>query len=215
MDCHLFRILLQRYHDGELDAVERAEYERHLTRCTACRELDHQFTEVFRALDGIPLMEPADDFNARVMTHVNVSRYRARRGRRAIRVIENAWWWVPRPVRIAIPVCAAFALFAVVYTPVLEFLLATGERALAFAGSSLLVIKELAGRSGAVLEFLGTAAHYRVAGEVLVRTVHRIAAEIPITYIGLAAVALVFVFYMVIRAARIAWKKGDTNAGTF
>lgn len=215
MECHLFRILLQRYHDGELDAAERAEYERHATRCAACRELDRQFAAVFGALDGIPLMEPADDFNARVMGRVDVSRYRARRRRRAFRTIENVWWWVPKPVRIAIPVCVAFALFAVVYTPVLEFLLIAGQRALAFAGSSLLVIKELAERSESVLEFFSSAAHYRVAGEVLARTVHRIAAEIPVGYVGLVAGALVFVFYIIVRAARIAWKKGDTNVGIF
>lgn len=215
MECHRFRILLQRYHDGELDAAERAEYERHVARCAACRELDRQFAAVFGALDGIPLMEPADDFNARVMARVDVSRYRARRRRRALRTIENVWWWVPRPVRIAIPVCVAFAFFAGVYTPVLEFLLVAGHRALAFAGSSLLVIKELEGRSESVIEFFSSAAHYRVAGEVLARTAHHIAAEIPVVYIGLAAVALLLVFYIMVRAARIAWKKGETNVGIF
>ncbi len=215
MECHLFRILLQRYHDGELDPAERAEYERHMARCTACRELDHQFTAVFEALDGIPLLAPADDFNARVMAQVDVSRYRARRRRRAFRAIENVWWWVPRPIRIAMPVCVAFALFAGVYKPVLEFLLVAGQRALAFAGSGLLVIKELAGRSESVIEFFSSAAHYRIAGEVLARTVHRIATEVPVAYVGLAAVALVFVFYVIVRATRIAWNKGDTNVGIF
>jgi predicted anti-sigma-YlaC factor YlaD len=215
MDCHLFRIVLQRYHDGELDAADRAEYERHAALCAACRGLSRQFAAVFGALDGIPLLEPAADFNARVMARVDVSPYRARRRRRALRAFENVWWWVPKPVRIAIPVCAAFALFASVYTPVLEFLLLAGERALAFAGSSLFVIKELAGHSESVLEFFGSAAHYRIAGEVLARAVHSIAAEIPVVYVGLAAVAVVLIFYVIVRAARIAWKKGDTNVGIF
>lgn len=215
MECRLFRMFMQRYHDGELDAVERAEYERHRARCAACRELDRHFTVIFDALDEIPLREPAVDFNARVMARVDISRYRARKRRRALRAIENAWWWVPRPVRIAVPICVAFALFSVVYAPVLEFLLIASQRTLALAGSALLAVKELAARSESVLEFLGSASHYRVAGEVLARTFHRTAAEIPAAYIGLAGLALVLICYMIVRAARIAWKEGDTNVHVF
>lgn len=215
MKCHLFTILLQRYHDGDLDPGERAEYERHRMECVACRTLDRQFSEVFEALDGIPLFEPTADFNAKVMAQVDVSRYRRRRVRKVYRVLENAWWWVPKPVRIALPACVVFGLFASIYTPVLEFLVFIGQRVLAFAGSSLLVIKELAGRSDVVFEFLSSAANYKVAGEVLARTMHRIFSEIPIVYIGLAAVGLLFVLFVVIRTARIAWKKGDMNVGIF
>jgi hypothetical protein len=215
MKCHLFTMLLQRYHDGDLDPGERAEYERHRMQCADCRALDRQFSEVFEALDGIPLFEPAGDFNAKVMARVDVSRYRRRKARKVYRALENAWWWVPKPVRIALPVCMVFGLFASIYTPVLEFLIVIGQRVLAFAGSSLLVIKELAGRSDMVFEFLSSAANYKVAGEVLARTMHRIVSEIPVVYIGLAAAAFLFVLFVVIRAARIAWKKGDMNVGIF
>ncbi len=215
MKCHLFTILLQRYHDGDLDPGERAEYERHRMQCADCRALDRQFSAVFEALGGIPLLEPAGDFNARVMARVDVSRYRRRRARYVYRALENAWWWVPKPIRIALPVCVIFSMFASIYTPVLEFLIVTGQRVLAFAGSSLLVIKELAARSDLVFEFLSSAANYKVAGEVLARSMHRIVSEVPVVYVGLTAAALLFVLFVVIRAARIAWKKGDMNVSIF
>jgi hypothetical protein len=215
MECALFRMLIQRYRDGELDPVERAGYERHRSACATCRALDRQFAGVFGALAEIPLFEPTADFNARVMARVDVGRYRARRARRTARAIENAWWRVPKPVRVVIPAGVAFAIFAAAYAPVLDFLAGVGERALALAGSSLFVLKELAGRSGPLFEYLSSASRYRVAMETLLRTLHRVVSDVPVAYVGVVAVALVYIFYLVVRAARTAWKKGDTNVGIF
>jgi hypothetical protein len=213
MRCGLFRILMQRYHDGELGAIERAEYERHRCECAGCRALDGQFAELFGALAEIPLFEPDAGFNARVMARVDCGRYRARRMRRTARTIENAWWLVPKPVRIVLAIGVAFALFAAVYAPVLDLLVTAGERALALAGSSLFLMKELTSRSGPLFEYFSSAARYRVAGETLLRTMHRLVSDLPAGYAGLIAVVLAAISYLAVRAARTAWKKGDTHVG--
>jgi len=54
------------YVDGRLKEDERAEVEKHLEGCAACRLRANEFRAVGDLLDELPMIEPSGAFNARV-----------------------------------------------------------------------------------------------------------------------------------------------------
>lgn len=215
MDCHLFRMLVQNYYDGEMDAVERAEYEKHRSLCNACLKVDRRFAEIFSALDGVPVLEPSNGFNENVMAAVDISRYRVGVMRKACNAIGAGWSHVPAPVRKLLPAGAAIALFITIFRPFYFSLISIGERAVALLGSGLIVLKELAERSRTIVNYLSSATNYKVAGEILLKTLQRMVNEVPILQIGLIVAVLLVVLFIAVKTARIVWKKGETNVGIF
>jgi len=215
MDCHLFHMLIQRYHDGELDAVERAAYENHRRLCEACRLFDGRYAAVFGALDGIEKFEPSADFNSAVMARVDVSRYRVGAARKAAGAVGRGWFWIPFPVRAGVAVSAIFALFITAYGPFMEFFITLGERFVALVGSSLIAARELALRSETLLKSLSSATNYRLAGEVLLKTLQRWISGLPLSHIMIAAVVVIGAMLLTVRAARTAWSKGETHVSLF
>ena len=101
MNCRHFEMLIQKYHDGELGAAERAEYQSHLASCPSCLELDAHFAAVFGALDGIPLAEPSPGFDSSVMARVDVTRYRKNAASRIGVAIRRERARIPIPARPA------------------------------------------------------------------------------------------------------------------
>jgi len=135
MKCRHFEMLIQKYHDGELGAAERAEYESHMASCGSCRALDAQFAAVFGALGDMPLAEPSTDFDSAVMARVDVARYRKSAVSRAAAAVRSGWDRIPFPARAAAVVAAVFGLFVGVYTPIIGMLASAAGKASAFAGS--------------------------------------------------------------------------------
>ena len=54
------------YVDGRLKESERAEVDKHLAGCSACRLRVNEFRAVGELLDELPVIEPSGAFNARV-----------------------------------------------------------------------------------------------------------------------------------------------------
>ncbi len=125
MECHLFRLLIQRYHDGELEPVERAEYDNHRRRCEACRSLDGRFALIAGALDGLTLFEPSPDFDGKVLSRVDIGAFRVSPARRAVRAAGRGWNAVPVHVRNGSLVAALGFFFIAVYKPLLDYMIAT------------------------------------------------------------------------------------------
>ena len=50
--------LLNAYADGSIDAVDRAEVDRHLTSCAACRQTLDDLGEILGATASLELREP-------------------------------------------------------------------------------------------------------------------------------------------------------------
>ena len=215
MECHLFGLLIQRYYDDDLGAVERAEYENHRRTCAPCLEKDRQFAAVFNSLGNIPLFEPAEDFNEKVLSRVDISRYRASAIRKAMNALGAAWDWVPTPVRVGTVLAGAFVLFITAYRPFLDLMIAVGNRTLTFFGSGLILIKELAGRSETLIKYFGSANNLKVAGETLLRTMQKLIATIPVSHVALVTAAVLIALVIIIRTARVAWKRGETHVGIF
>ncbi|UCF05052.1 MAG: zf-HC2 domain-containing protein [bacterium] len=211
MDCHLFHMLIQRYYDGLLDAIERADYENHRRTCPACRLADSEHATVFRALDGIPRLVPSQSFNAKVLAQVDISRYRVGAAKKVSNAIGRGWFWIPFPVRVGIGISAVFALFVTAYGPFIDFFASLGERFTALIGSGMIAVRELAIRSETLIKSLGSATNYRLAGEVLLATFQRWIAGLPLSYIVMATAVMIIVLLFAIRAARTAWSKGETH----
>ena len=66
MSCERMETRILAYVDGRLKGSERAEAEKHLAGCAACRLRVSEFRAVNDLLDELPVIEPSGAFNARV-----------------------------------------------------------------------------------------------------------------------------------------------------
>ena len=66
MSCERMETRILAYVDGRLKESERAEMEKHLSGCSACRVRVNEFRAVTDLLDELPVIEPSGAFNARV-----------------------------------------------------------------------------------------------------------------------------------------------------
>src|SRR5207244_11857238 len=66
MSCQKMETRILAYVDGRLKEGERAEVEKHLEGCAACRLRVNEFRAVNELLDELPVIEPSGAFNARV-----------------------------------------------------------------------------------------------------------------------------------------------------
>src|SRR5215510_13438476 len=66
MSCEKMETRILPYVDGRLKDGERAEVEKHLEGCAACRVRVNEFRAVTDLLDELPVIEPSGAFNARV-----------------------------------------------------------------------------------------------------------------------------------------------------
>lgn len=211
MKCHLFRLLIQQYHDGELDPAERAEYENHRRQCAACRAMDGRFALLVRALDDVPCLEPSADFNRRVLSHVDVASYRLSPAAAALRAIGGAWNGMPIALRnggIVVAICAAFIA---VYKPLLDYMIVTIGQGAATLWSATMLIRELGGRIAPLLRSIGAARSYEVVGQTLLRAFHHMVSGVTPVQTIVAIASLVLVAVVLRRTLEAARRKGETN----
>jgi predicted anti-sigma-YlaC factor YlaD len=215
MECHIFKMLIQRYHDGELDAVERAAYENHRGMCKSCRQQDAELARIFGALGNIELFEPSNAFGAKVIAQIDIARYRVSPARKAVRAFGQVWYRLPAQVRVGGALAVVFALFITAYRPFLDFFVSLGGRAITYLGTGLLVIQKVVTDTETVSKYLSSSTNYKVAGEILLKTFQRVIVGIPLYQILIVATLLIVVLAITFRAARIAWRKGETHVGIF
>jgi anti-sigma factor RsiW len=103
MSCERMETRILSYVDGRLKESERAEMDKHLDGCPACRLRVNEFRAVTGLLDELPVIEPSGAFNARV--HALVAAEPQKR---------SSWlaWFTPSP-RIAF--VASMLLLATVW----------------------------------------------------------------------------------------------------
>ena len=211
MECHLFRLLIQRYRDGELDAAERAEYENHARRCEACRALDSRYALLVAALDDVPLMEPSAGFNRSVLSRVDVAAYRVGPARAAVRAIGNGWNAVPAPLRNGVFIAAVCALFIAVCTPLLDYMILTIRQGAEVLWSGMIFMRGLGPRIELMWRSIGTVRNYEVALQMLLRAFHRLAAGLNPVEGVLVIASLILVAIVLYRMLGAARRKGETN----
>jgi len=213
MDCHLFRLLIQRYYDGDLDKVERAEYESHRRRCEVCRAEEASFAHVFSILSDVPRFEPSSDFNARVLARVDVAGYRVDPVRRAARGIGRGWNAVPVPLRNGAVIAAIFALFIAAYRPFLWYLVSVMEQGAESVSSGLLVLRALVEKIAIVWKGSDALRQYEIAGQTLLRSLQKLFGGMHPFEIALLLVSVVLVVLVLYRTVAAARRKGETHVG--
>jgi hypothetical protein len=211
MECHLFRLLIQRYYDGELNPAERAEYENHRRGCEACRALDGRFAIIVAALDDSPCFEPSGDFNRRVLSRVDMAAYRVSPARRALRAIGRGWNAMPAPLRNVASIAAVCAVLIAVYQPLLDYMIVTIRQGAEALWSGMLFARELGGRIEMIWSGMSTVRNYEVVGQTLLRAFHRLASGLNPVQLASAIASLLLVAFVLYRLLGAARRKGETN----
>jgi hypothetical protein len=213
MECDLYRLLIQRYHDGELEPAERAEYENHRRRCAACRAMDERFALVAGALDGFPRFEPSPDFDARVLSRVDVAAYRVGPARRAARAAGRAWNAVPIPARNGSVIAAVGLFFIAVYKPLLDYMLATIRHGAEVLWTGTIFARALLERIETIWKSVGAVRNYEIVGQTLLRALHRYSAGMDAAHAAAAIVSVVVIAVVLRRMLGAARRKGETHVG--
>ena len=90
MSCTKMESRMLAYVDGRLKESERADVEKHLAACHACRVRANEFRSVNELLGELPMVEPSPAFDVRV------------RARVAAEPVKQNWWaWMWPSPRIA------------------------------------------------------------------------------------------------------------------
>jgi anti-sigma factor RsiW len=213
MECHLFRLLIQRYHDGELEPAERAEYENHRRRCGECRALDARFALVAGALDGLTLYEPSPDFDKKVLSQIDIGAYRVGPARRAVRAVDRGWNAVPVPVRNGSLIAALGLFFIAVYKPLLDYMIATIRQGAEALWTGTIFVSALLGKMEAIWRGAGAARNYEIVGQTLLRAFRRYATGMSAAQIAVAIISLILVAVVLHRMLGTARRKGETHVG--
>lgn len=116
MSCERMETRILPYVDGRLKESERAEVEKHLAECAACRLRVHEFRSVSDLLGELPQIEPSAAFDIRV--HARVAAEPAKR----------SWWrWFAPSPRVAF--AASLLLVATVWIGVHQYQSQNGSAA--------------------------------------------------------------------------------------
>ena len=102
MSCTRMENRIVPYVDGRMKENERAQVEKHLAACPACRLRVNEFRAVTGLLDELPQIEPSAAFDARVHARV------------AAEPVKQSWWaWFTPSPRVAF--AASLLLLATVW----------------------------------------------------------------------------------------------------
>lgn len=91
MNCEEANNYMMKYFDGDIDEIEDAQLRQHLKSCGRCMQEYDCMTEIFATLENPVIMEPPEDFEAKVMEKVNeIERKRMDRRTRMLVFLYNA-----------------------------------------------------------------------------------------------------------------------------
>jgi hypothetical protein len=211
MDCHLFKLLIQKYHDGELGRAMEAEFETHLAECEKCRVLESNYSEVFSALEDMGFSQPLPGFNSRVMARVNFRKYRKSIFALILGRISRRVNLLPGYIRVTGAVTGVFALFMYIFRPVFLYLLSAGEKLIAFISTLAAIIKQSGAVFDIVVNYFKSDHEFVLAAMILFRKLKEITGEIPIGYFATAFVLVCLVVLMIARVSRSSWRKGESH----
>jgi len=213
MDCDLFRLLIQKYYDGELVPSERARFEAHRSECAECRKVEQDFLAVFENLDNMEYFQPSEEFDTRVMANVDTGRYRKSVLKKLLRDINWKWDSVPAWARITGSVAAAFAFFMYVFRPVYLEMVEFIRKGVIFLLSAVVLLRRVEDLYGTFLNYIDSEAGFITAARVLLGKVLQFAREIPPGYYMVLGLITVLIVYMALKLTRTSWRKGESHVG--
>lgn len=214
MDCHLFRLLIQKYHDGELEPAEMAKFQAHLADCAQCAALEAEYHGVFEALDGIGYQEPSPGFNEAVMAQIDTGKYRKSAARKFATAISWKWNLLPGYVRVTGALALVFALFMYIFRPIFHLFITGARNVLAFIGSAVILFRETGKLLDTVVNYFKSDPEFILAARIIIRKIHNAAAEMHYSYMIGTVLLTIIMIYFVARMSRSSWRKGESNAGS-
>ncbi|HMA75886.1 MAG TPA: zf-HC2 domain-containing protein [Candidatus Krumholzibacteriaceae bacterium] len=212
MDCNLFSLLIQKYHDGELDRAMEAKYEKHLAGCEKCEAMDARYSELFSAFEKMEIYQPPEGFNGKVMANVNIRKYRKNLLSGFLSLIARRVNILPGYIRVASAVTAAFALFMYIFRPVFMYMISVLESFVGFASSSAyLLVKQTSAVFEIVVNYFNSDPEFLLAATILLRKSKGIIGEISGVYL-VAVFLLVFLIVVTITGVlRSMLQKGESH----
>src|SRR5438045_4065814 len=106
MSCERMENRILAYADGRLNESDRADVQKHLDGCAACRVRTTEFSSVSDLLDELPVIEPSPAFDVRI------------RARIAAEPVKQSWWaplWATLRPSPRITFAASLLLLATVF----------------------------------------------------------------------------------------------------
>lgn len=213
MECGLFALLMQGYHDGELDAAARAEYEQHRRSCGACRRLDERYARVVASLSTMPLHEPSPGFDRAVLSRVDIGAYRVSPVRRFFRAIERRWNAAPIPLRNGALVGVVCAAVIAVYKPLFDYIVVTVGGGAGSLWAGMLMARDVLARAAGVWKASEAVRNYEVVGQMILRTLHRATVGVGPAEATAIAALIALVAILLYRTFGSTRSKGETHVG--
>jgi len=211
MDCDLFRLLIQKYYDGELDPAESARFEAHRRECAECGAAENEFLDVFETLQGMGHFQPSEQFDSRVMARVDTGRYRENILRKFVRDINWKWNAVPAWARVAGALAAAFVFFMYVFRPVYLEAVEVARKAVLFLLSAAVLLRRTGDLYERAINYLNSDPGFIVAARVLTGKIAQFLKELPAGYYAAGALIAVLIIYMMLKLTRTSWRKGESH----
>jgi hypothetical protein len=203
--------MIQKYYDGELDPTEQARFEAHRSGCAECSEMERDFLEVFSSLERLEPLQPAADFDSRVMAGVDTGRYRESLVRKLMRDLTWKWNAIPAWARVAGSITAAFVFFMYVFRPVYLEMVEVFRKAVIFMLSALVLLRRAEDLYDRVINYLDSSPGFLVAARVLMSRTVQFVKEIPAGYYVIGILVSILIIYMMFKLTRTSWRKGESN----
>ena len=211
MDCNLFKLLIQKYYEGELSPVERVEYESHRNGCESCRRLDSEFALIFSTLDGMPIYEPSEDFDSKVLSRVDISRYRRGIISRLLTTLSGYWYRLPAPARFVTTAGVILFVLIVSVNPALEIFIAGLSKGTIFLNWIASQFQAIFERLAPTFSAIFSIEIYEIAGRTILRAFKLTAGSEMFRVVSLTVliVVLMIAFFEILR--KQSRRKGETN----
>ncbi|MDZ7860256.1 MAG: zf-HC2 domain-containing protein [Candidatus Krumholzibacteriota bacterium] len=210
MDCRLFSLLIQKYHDGELDRAMEAKYEKHLAECEKCGAIDARYSELFSAFENIEIYQPPEGFNDKVMANVNIRKYRKNLFSGFLSEITRRLDILPGYIRVASAVTAAFALFMYIFRPVFMYMISVLEGFAGFVSSSAYVfVKQTSAVFEILVNYFNSDPEFLLAATILLRKSKGIIGEISGVYLVTVFLLVSLIVLTITRVLRSTRQKGE------
>jgi hypothetical protein len=198
MNCETAKNLVQAYLEGRMPVLERNEFVRHVTECSACETEVIAYREVFRALRDVPRFDAPGRLEVAVLAHLRAEGLVHEPKFSVARRAADGFMAMPAKARYPL---AALAVVALLYIPVAFALGNTGRTvaglAESFARGVLWVQGALAGVPGlAVLD------PYVRAARTVVHAAGGLVSPLALVAIVVAAGAVVYSMSRVLRRKR-------------
>lgn len=215
MDCRLFRLLVQKYYDGELSDAEASEYEEHRRQCGDCRRIDAEYARLFSILDGMPEYEPSEGFNHAVLSRVDLSKYREGVLAKGARGAARLFGPIPSTIRNIVTVMASLLVIALIYHPMLDLLINLISNGIILLNNSVESAGGMLHKIGVPLVSMLSAKSYGVVATTILRSLRIVIEALPVQYMGLTLLTAFVVTLVIVLMGKEIRRKGETNVNLY